>query len=191
MYSFAPDGLYINLYGASQVTMPLGRDTLRLDVKTDFPYSPDVTMTVTASTRARLHLRIPSWATTPVTVRINGDVAAQGRPGSYVSLNRQWQRGDLIEMTLPMGFRLTPYIGKELGFGPLLMAAVAVRGKHGHVRVHADGQTLVSRLRPIPGSPLHFAIQGDSQYELWPYFEVQEEPFSCFAEYVDNSLSNR
>ena len=200
MYSFAPDGLYINLYGASQVTMPLGRDTLRLDVKTAFPYSPDVTMIVTASTQARLHLRIPSWATAPVTVRINGDVAAQGRPGSYVSLNRQWQRGDLIEMTLPMGFRLTPYIGKEPGFGPghyaveygpLLMAAVAVRGKHGHVWVHADGQTLVSRLRPIPGNPLHFAIQGDSQYELWPYFEVQEEPFSCFAEYVDNSLSNR
>jgi len=49
-------------------------------------------------------------------------------------------------------------------------------------RVKAGPENIKKLLIPVQGLPLHFSIEGDNQFEYWPYFEVQEEPFSCFPE---------
>jgi|GEM_PF-239958 len=36
------------------------------------------------------------------------------------------------------------------------------------------------RLRPVKGKPLHFAILGIPQYQYVPYFQIDNEPFTCF-----------
>lgn len=194
MYSFAADGLYVDLYGASEVTVPVGKSNFSLKVDTQFPYGQKVDMEVTEGTKAKLRLRIPSWAAGNVEVSVNGAAAAEGVPGTYVLLDRDWQAGDRISMTLPMSFRTTLYTGKEPGFeknhyaveyGPLLMAVVGVKGKKTHVSLHSTIDSFVGKLRPVEGKPLHFAIEGDDQYELWPYFEVQDQPFSCFPGFED------
>lgn len=193
MYSFAKDGLYVDLYGASEVSLPIGRKQLALNVETQFPYADDVKMTVTEGTRAKLHLRIPAWAAKNVEIKVNGVAAATGTAGTYCTLERDWQTGDKIEFTLSREFKMTPYVGKEPGFGsnnyaieygPVLMAAVAVKGEKRSRLIHLDAASLVSHLRPVEGKPLHFAIDGEDQFELWPYFEVQDQPFSCFPEFL-------
>ena len=190
IYSFAKDGIYINQYSASEVSMPVGSKALKLKMDTQFPYGMEVSIAVenTQPVDADIHVRIPSWAAKSVAVRVNGETTGEGKPGSYCTLHRQWKAGDKIEFVLPADFRLTLYEGKEPGFehdhyaleyGPILMAAVGVKGKK-EIEIKADAQTLTDKLRPVEGKPLHFAVEGDEEIEYWPYFEVKDETFSCF-----------
>jgi hypothetical protein len=35
-------------------------------------------------------------------------------------------------------------------------------------------------LKAVPGQPLHFAIDGDSEHRYMPYYAIKEENFTCF-----------
>ena len=63
------------------------------------------------------------------------------------------------------------------------MAMVGVKGKKFDIGVKATAESIRQMLKPVPGKPLHFTIEGSTEFEYRPYFEVQEEPFSCFAEF--------
>jgi len=63
------------------------------------------------------------------------------------------------------------------------MAMVGVKAKKSDIGVQATAESIKKMLKPVPGKPLHFSIEGNSEFEYWPYFEVQEEPFSCFPEF--------
>ena len=122
-------------------------------------------------------------------VLLNGHEAVVGEPGSYVTLDRKWTTGDAISFVLPMGFRVTRYYGSEPGFqngahyaleyGPVLMALVGMGEAIEGVKVAVEPQNLPQALRAIPGRPLHFALAG-SRLKYQPYWEVQDEPFTCF-----------
>jgi uncharacterized protein len=105
-----------------------------------------------------------------------------------VNLNRKWNNGDVISFTLPMDFRMTGYKGEEkayhghysLEYGPLLMAWVSLKGEKVSLPLHVNYDKLIKSLQPLPGKPLHFSIRGTDNFEYMPYFEVQDEPFTCF-----------
>ncbi len=47
-------------------------------------------------------LRIPGWATT-ASVKVNGKpVAGTLKPGDYFDLKRTWNKGDVVELNIPM-----------------------------------------------------------------------------------------
>ncbi|MDR1818384.1 MAG: glycoside hydrolase family 127 protein, partial [Puniceicoccales bacterium] len=139
---------------------------------TEFPKSPEVRLVIKRGEATfKLRVRIPSWAAAPVTLTVNGAPAATGAPGTYVTLERPWRAGDTIAFTLPMSFRLTRYAGTEKGYagaetyaleyGPLLMSLLVPNlpkdAKHTFPFAAA---ALISRLRPVAGKPLHFAVEG-------------------------------
>jgi len=44
-----------------------------------------------------------------------------------------------------------------------------------------DSASLLSRIKPVAGQPLHFSIEGDSNYSFIPYWEVaSKQTFTCF-----------
>jgi hypothetical protein len=113
-------------------------------------------------------------------------------PGTCFEMDRKWKNGDLISFSLPMDFRVTKYTGLEKGFeenhyaveyGPILMSMVGVKAKKSDIGVKTTPELIKGMLKPVPGRPLHFTIEGNTEFEYWPYFEVQEEPFSCFPEF--------
>src|SRR5438270_30188 len=76
----------------------------------------------------KMRLRVPSWASGNVTVLLNGQRAGTGAPGTYVTLARTWSTDDTVTFNIPMGFRMTQYMGFErdpdrerygLEYGPL------------------------------------------------------------------------
>jgi len=157
-----------------------------------FPYEPGVELHVRAGSprQARIRVRVPAWATAAMAVSVNGREAAVGGPGSYVCLDREWRHGDVVAFVLPLGFRTTLYRGSEAGFddgchyaleyGPLLLALRRTDGGPEGLDVPLDPQRLLAALRPLPGQPLHFAVAGAPPLEYVPYFEVQDEAFTCF-----------
>ena len=117
------DSLYVNLYIPSQVTWKETGLTFRTE--TDFPYSDKVRISaVSGGGHAALKLRVPSW--------LDGDMlvdgeAAEADESGYVTFERDWETGDAIELTLPMGLSL--YTARDnankvaFKYGPIVLAA--------------------------------------------------------------------
>ncbi|MGA7701639.1 MAG: beta-L-arabinofuranosidase domain-containing protein, partial [Thermoguttaceae bacterium] len=140
IYSIADDGLYLNLYEPSSITWKTAGQTLRLTMRSQFPFQREVALRFSAEKPVTMKLRVrtPAWAAKEMPIKVNGKRVASGKPGSYVALDRTWTGGDRVEFTLPMDLVATPYKGadqvpqhKRYGilYGPVLMAAVGPLGE--------------------------------------------------------------
>lgn len=194
IYSIAADGIYVNLFEPSSIRWQQGGTTLQLEMHTDFPRSPQVRLELhaPAPVATTINIRTPGWAAGVMNILVNGQPAATGTPGSFVALSRQWSDGDTISFSLPLAFKLTKYPGIDqiagrerfsLEYGPLLMAALGAADAIIAIEGNASPAEAISRLQPKPGQPLHFVLPMRiiSAETVWvPYFEIQEESFSCF-----------
>ena len=68
----------------------------------------------------------------------------------------------------------------SLTYGPLLYAAVGSKDTVLRVPSGSRPEALIHQLKPKPGSPLHFTLAGNPGAELMPYWQVDEEEFTCF-----------
>ena len=104
-----PDGgLALLAYGPCQVTAQL-RPDLRvvLNEDTHYPFDDDVHVQLSLPGPAAfpLLLRIPAWAE-GAALTINRKVEANPQPGAFYRLERTWQDGDSITLSLPMPVRV-------------------------------------------------------------------------------------
>ena len=54
-----------------------------------------------------MKLRTPAWCDTGASLSVNGDAAGVDlTPGSYATISRSWQPGDIVELRLPMPVRV-------------------------------------------------------------------------------------
>jgi DUF1680 family protein len=94
------DGLLVNWYGPSTMTMRLPSGTaLTLTQETDYPIDNRVRLKLSPgkTTKFVLKLRIPHWSR-QTRVKLNGKSMEGVEPGTYFTLDRTWQRGDTIEL---------------------------------------------------------------------------------------------
>jgi uncharacterized protein len=191
IYSIAADGLYVNLFEPSTITWGQDGHKMSLQMTSEYPFAPDVTLRVSVArtTPMKLRLRVPSWAVKPMLIQLNGKSLVTGQPGTYQAIERDWADGDTITFRLPMDFRVTQYAGADriaghdrysLEYGPLLMAATGTFDMKTGLCIGGDPQAPRSWLTPKSGQPLHFVINGDPQCELRPYLHVGNEQFTTY-----------
>ena len=125
IYSHDADGVYVNLFIPSELHWR--EKDFRLRQETSFPDQPSTRLVVESSGNLTMHLRIPAWLAGPVSVRINGKaLEAVASPGSYLSIHREWRKGDVVEMNLPMALRYEAMPDDEnlraVLYGPLVLA---------------------------------------------------------------------
>lgn len=107
MYHRTESGVIVNLYNPSTATIKVGAGLpVRLQQETDYPTTGDVQLRVEPSRPATfaVQLRIPRWCR-EATIAVNGGVADHTPGGCFYSVKRQWQRGDTIELKMPMPWR--------------------------------------------------------------------------------------
>ena len=126
IYYHNSEGVFVNLFIPSVLDWQEKGITLRQDTR--FPESETTTLTVSADNpvRTKLFLRYPSWSGKPE-VRVNGRrVKVSQKPGSYITLDREWREGDCVEVTYPMHLALeaTPDDPSRaaLLYGPVVLA---------------------------------------------------------------------
>jgi hypothetical protein len=100
--------LYVNLFVPSEVTWKRADGDVKLVQETNYPEADTVSLTLEMKNSATfpLKFRVPAW-THDVSVKVNGvavDVA--GRPGTWAALERRWNSGDRIDLTLPLALRM-------------------------------------------------------------------------------------
>jgi len=68
--------------------------------------------------------------------------------------------------------------------GPILLALINNKGNNTDFDLKASPEKIQKLLKLVTGKPLHFSIEGNNEYEYVPYFEVQDEAFSCFPDFA-------
>ena len=96
----------LNWLGASTFVLPLGAKparTLTLSLEGGYPGDGRVKLTVSpsAKTRVALRVRIPGWSQR-TTCRLNEAPVQDVSAGAYLELDREWRRGDTVELGLDM-----------------------------------------------------------------------------------------
>jgi DUF1680 family protein len=194
IYSIASDGLYVDLFEPSSITVPVGGQNVTVKTQTEFPFGSDVTLKLSSAAPLKwnIRVRVPAWAARPMPILVNGQQVALGQPGSYQPIERTWSSGDTISFTLPMEFKLKQYAGEDhiegherysLEYGPLLLAVLgSLDARLNAVHILQEPSALVAVLKPKVGEPMHFtfATADGTEHEYMPYWQVEKQHFDCY-----------
>ncbi len=130
-YFYKGDKLIVNQYISSKVTWDANNIVVKQE--TDIPNSDKAKFTVSllngkTSVNMDLQLRIPDWVLSNPTVKVNGVSQSVTTSNGYISIDRSWSNGDVVELTLPLGIKaytLPDNAGTVYGFkyGPVVLAA--------------------------------------------------------------------
>jgi len=185
IYFHDHDSLYVNLYIDSQLEWP--EKGLQLRQATRFPEEQGTTLTISGKKPVQLgiNLRVPYWAEGG-SVKINGAILpAFASPSSYLTLNRVWNPGDKIEISLPMGLHIDrmpddPTIQAAM-YGPLVLAgrfdAVAKEMSYGEYEPKPGNQQKVPDITANPARPTEW-IEPDAKQPLTFHAVGQVQPLT-------------
>lgn len=101
----ASDGIWTHMYVAGQASISYGGTTVGIQQTTSYPWEGAVTLAVAPATPTAftLHLRIPDWALGAATAALNGQAVDMSRISrGYLSIQKTWVAGDVVQLTLPM-----------------------------------------------------------------------------------------
>lgn len=123
VYGRSENGIWVNLFVASNTTFKFGKTDVPLQLDTNYPWDGNVKITVSPAKKVAyaLHVRIPGWANNvpvpgklyeftnasnaKVEVLVNGKPATYQVEKGYAVIDRTWQKGDVVEVKLPMDVR--------------------------------------------------------------------------------------
>lgn len=122
-------GLATMLYAANETTAKVADGkTVRLTETTNYPFEETVTLTVNTDGKVSfpLYLRIPQWAK-GATVNVNGKAQDTAEAaGKYIRLNREWNDGDVVTLSMPMELSSQVWAqnksGVSVNYGPLTLS---------------------------------------------------------------------
>jgi hypothetical protein len=116
VYAKSADGIYVNLFIGSTITVEdVGGTDVEMVQATDYPWSGKVAITVNPKARKSfsVRIRVPNrsvsdlYTSTPdangiTSVAVNGSAVKPAIDKGYAVISRAWRAGDRIEVVLPM-----------------------------------------------------------------------------------------
>ena len=122
IYAKSDDGIYVNLFVGSNTSIQLPKTKVDIKMETNYPWEGKVKIAVTAQQKKaafKLHIRVPGWynngsvpgdlytnagtgiSSTPV-VTVNGKSVPIANKDGYLTVDREWKQGDLVEFEFAM-----------------------------------------------------------------------------------------
>ena len=187
IYTHVGDALYVNLFVSSELNWKEKGLTLRQESM--FPYAETSKITITSGKgQFPLLVRYPGWVEPGAfSVKVNGKpIDIITGPSSYVTIDRQWKKGDVIEVTFPMhnSIKYLPNVPQYIALmhGPILLGMKTGTEDLAHLVAddsrfgqYAGGKKLpineapilindhidliANQITPIEGKPLHFTFK--------------------------------
>ena len=172
-------GLAAVAYGPCVVRTQVGGHRVTVTEDTDYPFRDTVTLTIETETAVRfpLSLRVPAWAQN-ATLAIGDDPALPLPAGRFFRLERLWNSGDRLTLTLPAAIDVERrHLGAvSIKRGPLVFA-LKIGEEFRYLRgvpPHADWEVLpttawnyglaLPALNPEDAFTLHTAPVGDQPF---------------------------
>lgn len=197
VYLRSADGfaLWVNLYIPS--TLDWVERGFTIKQETQFPREGSSKLTITGDGPLDLKLRVPGWIRKGFNVSINGEEqpVEAARPSTYLSLDRIWKTGDVVEVQMPLSIRTERALDRPntqaLMWGPVLLQIVGqptygnywklslyrgmkLDGDYKHAAVEQKSTTL-------NGDPV-FAVLSSTNTSLTirPYYISDTQPVSTY-----------
>ena len=184
IYTRDADGLYVNLFIPSQVRS----HGLVLRQATGFPDDPATRLSVVSgSATMTLRVRVPGWVAGPPLVLLNGELLPDlpaVRAGGWIALRRQWQAGDLLQVTLPMRLAFEPTPDhpavQAVTYGPAVLAGVFATDP-GPLTPMLE----VTSVQRTAAQPMAFeALSGRHPVKLIPVSRAAHEYYTTYFQVV-------
>lgn len=124
IYATSDNGVWVNLFVGSSTTIPLKKTKVALQQTTGYPWKGDVTLTVSPDKKVTfpLHVRVPGWTQNKpvpgntyffmnvanaspadsISILVNGKPAPYTMEKGYAVIDREWKKGDIVSINLPM-----------------------------------------------------------------------------------------
>jgi len=148
-----------------------------------------------------IRIRIPYW-TDGAEIRVNGQVAATNlTPSTFAEVNRTWDNGDRVYVSLPMSLHLAPIPDDPsitaIMYGPVLLAgALGTENFDPSWQFYSPGWSdievpcfigsssdLSSWIEPVEGQPLTFRTVGagvPSDVTLIPFYKLFDQRYAVY-----------
>ena len=171
-FASADDGLAAMVYAPCTVNAKVGDGTMvRIVEKTDYPFEDKILFEVDPGKPVRfaLHLRVPSWCEAEE-LTVNGEQVIAERHGAVLEIKRRWQKGDRLELNLPMRLICTRWCKEAATIqrGPLLFALrIGERWAESN-----DNDQYGSYRECYPTGPWNFGLMEKHIGELDRHFKV-------------------
>ena len=193
IYTHVGNALYVNLFVASELNWR--KKNIQIRQETSFPYAESSRITITSGKgRFPMMVRYPGWVKTgDFTVKVNGEaVDIISGPSSYVTIDRKWNKGDVVEITFPMhnSIKYLPNVPQYIALmhGPILLgmktgtedlaALIADDSRFGQyaggkklpineapILINDNIDGIAEQIKEIEGHPLHFMLE--TKVENW------------------------
>lgn len=122
IYFHNENSIFVNRYTSSSVIWE--EKGLVITQNADLPV---VTFTVNGSAEAEIVLRVPDWCKDKPTVKINGEKKLVREKNGFITLDREWKDGDIIEYEMPMSITVHSLPDNEnavaFKYGPWVLSA--------------------------------------------------------------------
>lgn len=181
-------GLFVNLFMASELNWK--KKGVKIRQETNWPLSDETKLTIVEGAEPfAMKIRYPGWAKKGIEVLVNDEVipvAVNQLPGTYVSVDRKWRKGDVVTVRVPMGLELqgTPepsnkynvfygpiVLGAELGNNPLLPIIKTPV-------LLTEGRPVTEWVQPVNVAKLKFKTVGvgmPNDVTLAPFYSIYNQ----------------
>jgi DUF1680 family protein len=123
VYAHRDNDIYVNLFVESEASFETPAGKITITQKSNYPVSGEISIHVTPENAGlrKIFVRIPGWARNEAVpgdlyrfvdtsvalarIRINGEEINFDTQKGFAVLNRKWERGDSIEVSLPIPVR--------------------------------------------------------------------------------------
>ena len=120
VYAVHNSEVYVNLFMSNNSTLKVAGKNVNLQQNTTYPWNGDIKINVNPSGKQKfqLKIRIPGWVQGEVlpsdlyiyndrkklsyNVKVNGELQKAVLDNGYFSINRQWKKGDVVEVHFDM-----------------------------------------------------------------------------------------
>lgn len=185
-YLLGEETMNVNLYIPSVLTWK--EKSMKLRMATDYPTNGKVIIKLEEASKQHLtiNLRRPAWAKGDLTVHINGSKQkVESTPGSFISLNRRWKKGDVIELILPMPLYTVSMPDnvdrRAVFYGPIILAGTfgTEKRKMGDIPVFvSEEKSLTNYIKKVSDVPLRFVTTQPGEPDgilMMPFYQVADD----------------
>ena len=123
IYATHGDSLYVNLFMEGVSDIQVGKRKLKIEQTTAYPFEGNLSLKLLKGNgNFAMRIRIPGWVRgqvvsgdlyrfaerkqTPYSVKVNGESVDGDIEKGYLTINRRWRKGDVVEISLDMSPRL-------------------------------------------------------------------------------------
>jgi DUF1680 family protein len=123
IYAHEDDSLYVNLFIAGKADIEMDKVNVEITQETSYPWDGKVVIKLDPKTSGKfaVRIRVPGWAinkpvpsdlysyadenSAKITLELNGVPIGLNMDKGYAVIKREWSKGDVIELNLPMPIR--------------------------------------------------------------------------------------